>query len=167
MKNRFKYFGLLVGLIILCWGSSFAQNHKFIPKFSTTISAEEAPNLLKQCSRSVPEKVKGYIDLKNDDIKKLESDFKKVLTVKPEGCCYSGNIRRLKNHGYQYAGLIINNKKYIYINAFHMDSEEDLERYKDWKTTPVIVCDGGENYWGVLYDVENGTFSQLSMNGVS
>ena len=168
MKKHIRYFGLIVGLITLCGSSSLAQVHRFTPKFSTTISVEEAPNLLKQCSRSVPEKIKGYFELKNEDIEKLESDFKKVLDLKPEGCCYSGKIRGLNNHGYQYAGLVINNKKYIYINAFYIDSEEELERYKkDWKFRPVIICDGGEFYWGVLYDIENGTFSQLSMNGVS
>jgi hypothetical protein len=98
----------------------------------------------------------------------MEADFKKILSVEPQGCCYSGNIQNLKNHAFQYAGFIIKKKRYIYINAFYLEHKYDLEQFlKDWKTKPVVFCDGGEYFWGVLYDIEKGTFSQLSMNGVS
>ncbi|AHM62935.1 hypothetical protein D770_23450 [Flammeovirgaceae bacterium 311] len=169
MKLQIKYLRLVMVLILVCiCSSSFSQTNKFIPEFSTALSSDVAPDILKQCSRSVPGNVESYFDLKDVDIQRLESDFRKVLSVNPDGCCYPGKIGNLKKYGYQYAGLVINNRRYIYINAFYLDSKEDLERFhKDWKTLPVIVCDGGESYWGALYDIENGSFSQLYMNGVS
>ncbi len=33
--------------------------------------------------------------------------------------------------------------------------------------TALIVCDGGNSFWGVLYDVETKEFSLLSFNGIA
>jgi hypothetical protein len=30
----------------------------------------------------------------------------------------------------------------------------------------MIICDGGKSFWGVLYDPETRTFSQLAFNGM-
>jgi hypothetical protein len=79
-----------------------------------------------------------------------------------------GVIKNIKDYCFQYVGLVINNKKYIYINAFQIESAHDLDSfYKDWKTSPVIVCDGGDSFWGVLYDLETGLFTKLSINGAA
>ncbi len=54
----------------------------------------------------------------------------------------------------QYLGVIVNGKRYIYIDASPSKKDEMM-----------IVCDGGKDYWGVLYDPENKTFSELAFNG--
>lgn len=80
------------------------------------------------------------------------------------------NIEPLNEYGYQYIGLIINDQRYIYINAFLLNifyGHDDFETiYKDWQTKPIIFCDGGNGFWGVLFDVNTKLFSQLSINGV-
>ena len=64
--------------------------------------------------------------------------------------------------------MTIGNKRYIYINAFEINSERDFETfYKGWKTEPIIMCDGGESYWGVLFDLDKLKFKELVVNGVA
>lgn len=75
-------------------------------------------------------------------------------------------VDSLKGWGFQYLGVVIKDKKYIYINAFPAN---DIARYKehnyDLSLTAVVVCDGGAHYWGVLFDPETKQFSLLSFNG--
>ena len=126
-------------------------------------------DMLRQCSRAVPGKVDSYFDLTISDIQGLENNFKKVLELKASDCCLLGEvIKNIKDYCFQYVGLVINDKKYIYINAFQIESVHDLNTfYKDWETSPIIACDGGDSFWGVLFDLETGLFTQLSINGVA
>ena len=149
--------------------NSFSQSKKFTPEYSTIITSYKGPEMLKQCSRSVPNNVENYFDLTVIEIGELEDNFKKVLDIKSTGCCYSGiKLHGLKDYVFQYTGLIIKGEKYVYINAFQIESSDDLTRfYKDWKVNPVIICDGGDSVWGVLFDLKNKKFLQLAINGVA
>jgi len=61
----------------------------------------------------------------------------------------------------QYFGLLIGGKRFIYLNCFPaVDSFEKRE-----KRAPIYVEDGGAAFWRVLYSVEGGVFSKLSVNG--
>lgn len=169
MKPTIRILGFIIILITCSTINAYSQQDKFVPEYSTIMPSDIGISLLKQCSRSAPNKVDICFDLTTNDLWKLENNFKKVLKIKAADCCLLGGvIKDLKNYAFQYTGLIIKNKKYIYINAFKLYTPEDLTTiYKNWKTSPIIVCDGGESYWGVLYDLETGQFTQLSMNGVS
>ena len=81
--------------------------------------------------------------------------------------CFQGfKVKDLEKYGYQYIGVTIKKKNYIYINAFRVESEGGFERFhKNWKTEPMAVCDGGQSFWGVLFDLDTSRFSQLSING--
>jgi hypothetical protein len=50
----------------------------------------------------------------------------------------------------------------IYINAFPLWRPET---FQPWRTKPVLICDGGESVWGVLYDPVSKTFRDLAFNG--
>ena len=77
-------------------------------------------------------------------------------------------VKDLDGYGFQYLGVTIKNKRYIYINAFYVVSKKDLkEEYKNWKKEPIVVCDGGEGFWGVLFDIETLEFSELAFNGMA
>jgi hypothetical protein len=157
--------------IIFTSGTLSSSNHssRYVPEFSTVISSAKGDEMLRQCSRSVPSEVDGYFEIAKGEIEKLESNFKDILKVKATGCCLlGGKISNLNSYCYQYLGLLINNKRYIYINAFQFDSKDDLNTFfKEWESNPIIACDGGESYWGVLYEIDSGKFTQLSINGVA
>ena len=53
----------------------------------------------------------------------------------------------------------------MYINAFRNFTGGNSESSEDWKHKAVIACDGGNYFWGALYDPEMREFSDLSANG--
>ena len=138
-----------------CVLTVIAQKDKFIPKYSSVLKPEKGITMLRQCSRSAPDSVENFFILENNDIQRLESNFRKILLVKSSGCCKSGkNLKNISRYVYQYIGVIIKSKKYIYINAFCVDDKSELETfYKTWKEEPMIICDGGEDCWGALFDI--------------
>lgn len=137
---------------------SNCQNFYFKPKYSIAFDSSKGDALMHQCgSRAMPKKISDYWNLRQTDIKLLENNFKKVQKLKSDQCCNKGfKVSNLKKYGFQYVGVLIDNKKYIYLNVFPV---------AEFATKPVSVCDGGLSYWGVLFSIDNLNFSQLAFNG--
>jgi hypothetical protein len=152
---------VLLFFTFLCIEKVYSQNKNFIPQFETILLANNYSKVLNQCSRKIPQKIDRSFDLTNSDIETLKNNFKKILIIKDKR---GKTIKNLSDYAYQYVGLIIDGKKYIYINAFIYSK---IETEKDWKTKPIIVCDGGISFWGVLFDIEKSNFIQLEINGES
>lgn len=137
-------------------------------EWSAVLPPDQANAMLKQCSRGTPSGVDGAWQVPQAVIDKLEKDLPKLSKLMPQQCCVKD--ARLETPGAyyrQYVGVTIRGKKYVYINAFRGSPSNADARDKDaWKRKPVQVCDGGESFWGALYDPESGEFSQLAFNGV-
>ena len=102
------------------------------------------------------------------EIEILETNFKKIreaTPISPYGI--SGEwIEDFADFGYQYIGITIKKKRYVYINAFGFNKNKGIDKqFSDWKGYPVIVCDGGKYFWGVLFDLETLSFKEISFNG--
>lgn len=108
-----------------------------------------------------------FFDLTNKEVKLLEDNFKKVTSVTPSGCCDQGQgIRDLVMYGYQYVGVMINNQKFIYINAFMLPDFKIKDPYRpDWREQIIMSSDGGNAYWGVLFNLTTYEFERLAING--
>ena len=37
----------------------------------------------------------------------------------------------------------------------------------EWRHPAIMICDGGDDYWGLEYDPATKTYSQLAFNGGS
>lgn len=161
-------FGL-VFYFTLILTTGLCQDYGLKPKYSVTFDKEKGSRLLKQCSRGTPNNISSYWTLTEDEIKLLEDNFKKIKKLKSSDCCYPGTmLGNLNKYGFQYVGVTINDRRYIYINAFEINSQRDFETlYKNWQTEPIIMCDGGESYWGVLFDLDKLKFKDLIVNGVA
>ena len=147
---------LVICLIFLLSYSAFAQRDK-----SVLLPESEAKDLINQCSRPSPSNFDKTWKPTEANVKTMESKFADVKKLKVEGCCLRGARIENPEHFYmQYVGIIIKGKKFIYINAF-----AGSEPPKYWKEKAVIVCDGGKGFWGILYNVEAGKFSELAVNG--
>ena len=59
----------------------------------------------------------------------------------------------------QYAGMLENGNLLIHMNAF-CDAVG-----QDWQQEPVVVMDGGDCYFTLVYNVQTGTFERLNING--
>jgi hypothetical protein len=145
---------------------------------SFVLNGEEAKKVFDQCSRPVPTNISGYWKPGKNDIQILEASLQKYN--KPKDIRYP-----MSDFYAQYVGFIRNKKKYIYINFFHnsigktianaiefakKENRKELEKkYKNrmgyWEREAVNVCDGGDQYWGLVFDPELKVFTDLQVNG--
>ena len=70
-------------------------------------------------------------------------------------------IDRLPNYTRQYLGIVRGGEVLIYANFFCDSSAHD------WQKTAVVVDDGGDCYFQVLYNVDAKTYLSLQINGES
>ena len=125
---------------------SFPENGAFV------LPQRVAPQMLRQCSRATPANVTGYWTPDKAAINQLEAalqTFLKGEAIPPE-----------QPYHRQYIGIIVAGKKLIYGN-FYPEEHESTDQ------TPLIVCDGGPSYWGIVFDPASGQFSDLRFNGVA
>jgi hypothetical protein len=131
------------------------------PGRSVVLRASESEAALKLCSRSGPGDVEGSWDVPTDVVAPLEQDLHKLSRLKATGCCSpGGRIRNPESYFRQYLGLVVDGRRVVYVNAF-----KSAATHPRWQAAPVGVCDGGSDYWGVLYDPESRRFYDLAING--
>ena len=147
--------------------SSCTSSHPALPERTTVLTPSQAKHALQQCSRETPKSVDGVWTITPEVVAQLERDLPKLSSLVSQTCCGKGmSVSSPASFFRQYVGVKIAGRKYVYINAFR-DHPIYLRR-KDqdlWRSKPVLVCDGGESFWGVLYDPHTREFSQLSFNG--
>lgn len=160
---------LLFGILYLgLFNKSIGQSDSLKLPVSFILDSSKGPELLRQCSRAIPAHITAYWTLSLTDKINLEASFYKIESLTANECCILGfKLKTYKGFAFQYVGVIIKKRKYVYINAF---PESELEEYLkmsivvDISKSPMIICDGGSNYWGALYDIKTKTFSHLSFN---
>ena len=68
--------------------------------------------------------------------------------------------KRAPSYPRQYVGFLRRGRRVIYGNFFC-----DNSYHRDWHDRPVRVADGGDCYFQVSYDVKDGRFFDLTVNG--
>lgn len=154
---------LLVILFLAVAGRCFAQQSDYV-----VLDSSEAAAAVKQCSRWAPE-IEGSWNPTKEDVAKLEANLRKISALKADSCCaLRASIEHPEKFIRQYVGIIVGGRKLVYVNAFF--PEDNLLQSKpgrpDWRKVALIICDGGEYFWGVIFDPCTATFSGLAMNGV-
>ncbi len=155
----------------------------------TVLEGRYAQLLSQPCSRANPPKFQDTWQPSEGEIKELEERLSLLQQLKSSLCCHLGG--RVKNvHAYyrQYLGLVVNGRKLIYINALeirslsedqskaeilcrefrahHSDCLGGLNHASDrWRQQPITVCDGGDSFWGAIYNPQTKNFSDLAFNG--
>lgn len=155
----------------------------------TVLDGRHAQLLSQPCSRAKPPKFQDTWQPREADIKDLEERLSLLQQLKSSLCCHPGG--RVKNvHAYyrQYVGIVVNGRKLIYINAIEIRSltenqsnaevlcREFRAHYSDcvrnlnhasdrWRQQPITACDGGDSFWGAIYNPETKDFSDLAFNG--
>lgn len=114
--------------------------------------------LLRQCSRPAPQGITGFWVPTDQEIAELEKRLVPFLKSRPAGAA----LLPLARYHRQYVGLIKNGERYIYGN-FYVPSAGVVSE----GSRPVVVCDGGKSFWGVVYSVETKSFSALRFNGAA
>ncbi|MGH8225858.1 MAG: hypothetical protein ACRER1_06875 [Gammaproteobacteria bacterium] len=112
--------------------------------------------LLLQCSRSTPEGTTDYWKPTYHDIAELEKRLVPFLKSTPSGSA----VLPLTKYHRQYVGFVKDGKRYIYGNFYTPSAD-----IKNEASRPVVTCDGGKHFWGVVYSMETKSFSDLQFNG--
>ena len=153
-------------LLVLLPFNSFGQD-VLTPEHEVALKPEHAKSLLNQCSRSTPKNISDSWAVSDSEISQIHEHFNKLKSLKSSGCCIEGlKLNSLDAYAFQYLGVTIKKRRYIYVNAFFVDPEYFEEWYKEWEIKPMVFCDGGESFWGVLFDLERSKFEQLNINGI-
>ncbi|MBB4595099.1 hypothetical protein [Xanthomonas cannabis] len=114
-----------------------------------------AEQVLQTCSRDSPARhpgqITGYWAPNHQQIEQLESR-QDALTP---------TIAEPREFDRQYVGVVIGGQQLIYINAFKLPNPPQMKP----ATEAIQACDGGNMFWGALYDPQTGAFSQIAVNG--
>ena len=132
-----------------------------MPASATVLPESEIGAMLRQCSRATPPAGQGGWRPAAKDIVALETALPAALADAPQA-------RRMSNGApptgwlRQYVGIVRDGRRYVYGNyAPGRDASNG-----DWRRRPMIVCDGGPDFFGVEYDVEGRRFTHLAFNGM-
>src|SRR3569833_4113678 len=136
----------------LLWFSAQARAEP-LPKQVTILPTSSGTEGLHQCSRATV-KAESFWEPTPKEIWALEGRLKAFL-AKP-------GVRHphysLADYNRQYVGVNSGGRRLIYGNFFHKDTF-DLnpwpfpDKKRDfWRKEAVIVCDGGDAYWGIVFD---------------
>ena len=116
------------------------------------IAEDRAPEVLKQCSRPTPQAT-GFWTPDEQVVAQAESHLDQITRL-------PGNINEPRRYLRQYVGVVVEEKRVLYINA-----GADRRHLKD-ATDPLVMCDGGRGYWGAVFDPDLGEFQDLKINGL-
>jgi hypothetical protein len=150
--------------------------------------ASDIPPRLDMCSRSVPTGISGSWQPSQGQIDELESrliawldarakenaKYPPTWEINEETGEYIGEWSEDKypvppENAYfrQYVGIIVQGKRLIYGDFNPYDSNFNYEYDVEIPITIVTPCDGGPDYWGIVYNPENGNFEDIQFNGVA
>jgi len=145
---------IFLALCIALFGSSgpaVAESNFFV------LSPTNGAALLQQCSRSTPQDVDGFWKPSVAEISDMENRLVLFLKRTSPSILLS-DFRR------QYVGFSRAGKRYIYGNFYRASLPL---RLKDETIEPVIVCDGGQSFWGVVFSIDTKEFQEMAFNGVA
>jgi hypothetical protein len=155
-----RYSGVLLVCTVVAAGTAFAQSLQIkLPGAGTFIlPADAGRSLLGQCSRDAPANVSQFWDPSGEQIRRLEFLLPKYLG---NDAVQKLHIPDNVEYHRQYVGIVVNGKRLIYGNFYPANFPD----YLDEKSKPVVVCDGGPAFWGIVFDPEANVFLDLKVNG--
>jgi hypothetical protein len=142
----------IIWLMLLIAPMIFGQKES---KF-TVLPESAAEEATKLCSRPGAPKFDGTWKPTDAEVKLLESRLTRISQLRDSA---GARVQDPDRYYRQYMGIVVGKRKLIFINAFC-----DIYNLM-WRERFVNMCDGGSCFWGAVYDVATGEFSDLCMNG--
>jgi hypothetical protein len=121
--------------------------------------AQLGAQLLKQCARKVPRDISDYWTPTDEQVDGLKSALEVYLR---QHSADRGNVLGFPFDSYhgQYTGIVSGGKRLIYGN-FYVHQAAWLHE----DTQPVDICDGGRNFFGVVFDPAADKIVDIAFNG--
>ncbi|NIQ00298.1 MAG: hypothetical protein GWM98_07570, partial [Nitrospinaceae bacterium] len=93
----------------------------------------------------------------------------KIARLKFQDSCHERgyfHIQPLNQFFRQYAGLVMDGQRFLYLNFFNKSyAGGNLGASREWRFEPVMICDGGPDFWGLEFDLEKQRFQNPRFNG--
>ena len=138
--------------------SNAQSTNKFTPDFSMVIDTSKMKKISQSCNGSDLKDIEMCWIITFRELSILENNFKKIHKY------FLGNkVDSLNHFAFQYLGVWKNSDRCIYINALPNSNMVEWERIK-WKSEPITICGGGENFWRALFNIETREFIYLEFN---
>lgn len=118
---------------------------------------EQGAALFKQCSRSAPVPDGPLWQPERAQLQQLQRDLQEYLQKTPTA---AANLIKDGKYRGQFIGFIRGGQRLIYASfaaGFAVQEEGNGEA--------LIVCDGGNAFWGIVYHPAKRQFSELKVNG--
>lgn len=135
-----------------------------------SVTADGPPRRL--CSRQTPPGVERIWTPSADQVRAIDERLAGYLRAGPD-CAPSSP---LSEYYRRYSGFVRAGRELVYVDAIdrHEFELEDNRRYdgaekgetplEKWQSGDFRMCDGGDGFWGVEYDVGSGSFLNLRIN---
>jgi hypothetical protein len=124
--------------------------------------------VLCQCSRASAGPASRYWTPTPQDIAQLEGQLPTYLRANAH---QPDQWRTLSEHLRQYLGVERAGRKQIYVNFLGVQAFSLIRRphkkaaiERAWRSTALVICDGGPDYFGVEYDVGARMFTRVDFN---
>ncbi len=129
------------------------------PADAVVMPASAIPQLLAQCSRDAPDAGQGTWSPSWADVAALEAALPAALAASSMGKALQSPTPP-EGWRRQYVGYVRNDRRLVYGNFY--PSRDEIP---NWRTEPVIVCDGGPAFFGVEYDARARRILRVDFNG--
>ena len=168
-----KFFMLLVVYAAMVPFVHANENHS-VKDYVIISDPFHVKTALDQCSRMTPTFITGHRELSESLVNEVDELMPDMLQ-KPLKNSEKADFR-FSDYYRQYIAFEVLRRPYIYINGFRKDARKaSIERQRgskvwkevdveDWRTSAINVCGGGDDYWGVIYDVENQLVTEIIFN---
>jgi hypothetical protein len=123
---------------------------------SSLLKGEQALTLSRQCSRPSIQDVDRSWTPTPAVIIRLELKLNEYLSKH-----YPKIRQQIQQVYFQYAGLKGSKRKIVYVNAI----DQHAQNNPDWRKNALVICDGGEVFWGTEFDPVTEQFSPIQFNG--
>ena len=159
---------LAIGLLIfLCQSTTGPATQEIA--FTVLPSAQVTHLAGGLCSRDVPGHVSSGWDPTPTQVAQAEARLPGFVVKNRDKTRDRQPPKPFDQYVRQYLGVVIDDETFIYVNLFPRDIVESRARFgkepDDWRSTFVVVCDGGASFWGVLFDPRTLRFFSPRFNG--
>ncbi len=178
MRPRRSYLLALLPLAVAC-GSTNDEIAVVERRFPVAVPSDLIVPLpasamsaaLAQCSRDTPSRATNAWAVSPQDLRGLDTLLpprieRELERRYPAGSPMEALVRDVnKTYGVQAIGVELWGRRLVYLNGFLSSMIRDDADSTAWHRAPVVVCDGGEGFFGALYDPRRGVLSSLDFNG--
>ena len=159
----------LIGLACVLLGApgARAQGRGFPAGTGAVMPDSLGPGVLRQCTRRAPQ-LREFWQPQDSLIRSLEDRLLPLLdSILPLANLRGQRVRTPPSTAYhrQYLGVVQDGRRLVYVNGFQLNTHAERDLGPDyWCSRPIVVCDGGAEFFGVLYDATRGRFERLEFN---